>query len=185
MVGQFCQMDSCAIFMCSVLNLHNDITKGEDGRWYKNCPSCGRSVSYLRRHYAVLSYKEGKLCKKCSNSLPESNAHKGWAGGVLRLSFARKYQVNAALRGIDWNVDFDYLADLLIEQDFKCALTGWDIDAMGVGNNTASLDRIDSSVGYEVGNVQWLHKMVNMCKQQYGQQEFVDMCNFVSAYNKQ
>ena len=100
------------------------------------------------------------------------------------MSFARKYQVNAALRGIDWNIDFDYLADLLIQQDFKCALTGWDIDAMEVGNNTASLDRIDSSIGYEVYNVQWVHKMVNMCKQQYSQEDFIDMCKSVSIHNK-
>lgn len=81
---------------------------------------------------------------------------------------------------IEWNVDFDYLADLLIKQDFKCTLTGWNIDAMDVGNNTASLDRIDSSIGYVVGNVQWVHKMVNMCKQQYSQSDFIEMCNAVS-----
>lgn len=170
--------------MPSALALPNSVSKGADGRWYKSCPSCGRAVSYLRRNYAILSYKEGKLCKKCSNSLPENNAHKGWVNGVLRLSFVRKYEINAAMRGIDWNLDFGYLADLLIEQDFKCALTGWDIDAMEVGHNTASLDRIDSSIGYEFDNVQWVHKMVNMCKQQYSQQDFIDMCNSVSKYNR-
>ena len=170
--------------MPSALALPNGVSKGPDGRWYKSCPSCGRSASYLRRNYAILSHKEEKLCKKCSNSLPENNAHKGWVNGVLRLSFVRKYEVNAAMRGIDWNINFHYLADLLIEQDFKCALTGWDIDAMGVGHNTASLDRIDSSIGYEFDNVQWVHKMVNMCKQQYSQEDFIDMCNSVSIYNE-
>jgi len=170
--------------MPSSLVLPNSVSKGSDGRWYKSCPSCGCSVSYLRRNYAILSHKEGKLCKKCSNSIPENNAHKGWVNGVLRLSFVRKYEINAAMRGIDWDLDFSYLADLLIEQDFKCALTGWDIDAMGIGNNTASLDRIDTSIGYEIDNVQWVHKMANMCKQQYSQQDFIDMCNSVSKYNR-
>jgi len=170
--------------MPSSLVLPNSVSKGSDGRWYKSCPSCGCSVSYLRRNYAILSHKKGKLCKKCSNSIPENNAHKGWVNGVLRLSFVRKYEINAAMRGIDWDLDFSYLADLLIEQDFKCALTGWDIDAMGIGNNTASLDRIDSSIGYEIDNVQWVHKMANMCKQQYSQQDFIDMCNSVSKYNR-
>ena len=68
----------------------------------------------------------------------------------------------------------------MIEQDFKCALTGWDIDAMEVNVNTASLDRIDSSKGYIEGNVQWVHKMVNMSKQQYTQEEFIDMCTAVA-----
>lgn len=173
-------MDFNSYAMPTLITLPNDVTKGPDGRWYKSCPSCGSPCSYLRRNYAFLSFQEGKVCKKCSNSTPESNAHKGWVNGVLRVSFARKYKVNAELRNIKWDVDFEYLADLLVQQDFKCALTGWDIDAMGVGHNTASLDRIDSSYGYEAGNLQWLHKMVNMCKQQYSQDDFTYMCKSVA-----
>ena len=154
--------------------------KGEDGRWYKPCPSCGEEQSYLRHSYALSSYNEGKECKACSNKRPENNDHKGWVKGVLRLSFAKKYQASAVLRDIEWNITFEYLADLLIDQDFKCALTNWDIDAMEVNKNTASLDRIDSSKGYIEGNVQWVHKMVNMCKQQYTQEEFIDMCTAVA-----
>lgn len=162
------------------LILPAEVYKGEDGRWYKPCPSCGDEQSYLRRNYAIMSYNEGKECKACSNRKPENNSHKGWIKGVLRSSFAYKYQANAALRGIDWEVAYEYLADLLIEQDFKCALTGWDIDAMEVNKNTASLDRIDSSKGYVKGNVQWVSKMVNMSKQQYTQEEFIDMCTAVA-----
>lgn len=166
--------------MPAAIKLPEDITKGSDGRWYKNCPSCGAVCSYLRRNYAFLSYQENKTCKKCSNSDPNMNAHNGWVNGVLRVSFVNKYKSNAALRGVKWDIDFEYLADLLVEQDFKCALTGWNIDAMGIGHNTASLDRIDSSIGYELGNVQWLHKMANMCKQQYSQEDFIDMCKSVA-----
>lgn len=170
--------------MPPAITLPKDITKGSDGRWYRFCPSCGSTCSYLRRNYAFLSYKEGKVCKKCSNSNPENCAHKGWVNGVLRVSFVKKYKVGAELRNVNWGVDFEYLANLLIEQDFKCALTGWDIDAMDVACNTASLDRIDSSIGYEVGNLQWLHKMVNMCKQQYSQEDFIHMCKSVADKEK-
>ncbi|HAW53101.1 MAG TPA: hypothetical protein DCX54_12345 [Flavobacteriales bacterium] len=90
--------------------------------------------------------------------------------------------MNAAVRGIDWDVKNDYLADLLISQGFKCAMTGWDISALNVGNNTASLDRIDSKKGYIEGNVQWVHKMVNMCKQQYTKEEFLKMCKAITKY---
>jgi len=162
--------------MACDLELPKELYKGKDGRWYKPCPSCGAEQSYLRRNYAVMSHKEGKECKSCSNKKPENNAHKGWIKGVLRSSFVYKYEAQADIRGLDWDVTFEYLADVLIEQDFKCSLTGWDIDAMEVNKNTASLDRIDSSKGYVEGNVQWVHKMVNMCKQQYSQEEFIDMC---------
>lgn len=166
--------------MSSFVDLPKEVYKGEDGRWYKPCPNCGDEQSYLRRNYAIMSYNEAKECKSCSNKKPENNSHKGWIKGVLRTSFAYKYQAQADIRGLDWDITFEYLAELLIKQDFKCALTGWDIDAMEVNKNTASLDRIDSSKGYTEDNVQWVHKMVNMTKQQYTQEEFIDMCKAVT-----
>jgi hypothetical protein len=152
-----------------------NVIKREDGRFYKECPSCGEEQSYLRKNYAEESFKLEKLCKKCSNKIPENNSHKGYYKNVLRKSFAHKYKNNALIRHIDWNVSFDYLAELLIEQDFKCALTGWDIHAMEV-NSPASLDRIDSSLGYIEGNLQWVISKVNMMKQQYSQEDFIQVC---------
>lgn len=152
-----------------------NVVRKEDGRFYKECPSCGEEQSYLRRNYAEESFKLGKLCKKCSNKIPDNNSHKGYYKNVLRKSFAHKYRTNALIRRIDWNVSFDYLAELLIEQDFKCALTGWDIHAMEV-NSPASLDRIDSSIGYIEGNLQWVNSKVNMMKQQYSQEDFIKVC---------
>ena len=155
------------------------VYKKEDGRFYRICSNCNEEQSYLRKNYAEESLRLDKFCKKCSNRNPENNRHKGYYKGVLRKSFAHKYRSNAELRGISWGINFDYLADLLIEQDFKCALTGWDIHAMDV-NSPASLDRIDSSMGYIEGNVQWVATKVNMMKQHYTQQDFIDVCVAVS-----
>jgi ribosomal protein S14 len=151
------------------------VTKGEDGRYYKNCPQCGAVQSYLRKNYAELSLKSGKLCKACSNKDPKNNKHLGHYKGVLRASFVHKYKTGAETRGIEWSVEFEDLADLLIEQDFKCALSGTPIQAMEISNN-ASLDRIDSSKGYVKGNVQWVLSEINMMKQQYSQERFIELC---------
>lgn len=51
---------------------------------------------------------------------------------------------------------------------------------MEYGNCTASFDRIDSSEGYTQGNVQWVHTMVNMCKNKYPQVDFIQMCKAVA-----
>jgi len=155
------------------------VIKKEDGRFYKNCPSCGIEQSYLRKNYAVLSEESGKVCKKCANTDPANNNHLGFYKNVLRASFVHKYKTGAETRGIDWTVSFDYLADLLIEQDFKCALSGEDLDASQVVNN-CSLDRIDSSKGYIEDNVQWVTSMVNMCKQSYTQEDFIQMCKKIA-----
>ena len=155
------------------------VIKKENGRFYKNCPSCGEERSYLRKNYAVESEKLGKVCKKCASCGEENNAHKGYYKGVLRASFVHRYKTGAETRGIEWDVSFEYLADLLIEQDFKCALSGDNLDAMDLYNN-CSLDRIDSKQGYIEGNLQWVTSMVNMCKQGYAQEEFINMCKSIA-----
>jgi len=48
---------------------------------------------------------------------------------------------------------------------------------------TASLDRIDSSKGYIEGNVQWVHRKINMMKQSYTQEEFIELCQAVVRNN--
>lgn len=155
------------------------VIQKEDGRFYKKCPSCNKEQSYLRKNYAIESEKLRKLCKKCSNNIPKHNAHKGFYKGVLRASFAHRYKSSAETRGINWDVSFEYLAELLIDQDFKCALSGEDLDAMEVSND-CSLDRIDNSLGYVEGNLQWVTSMVNMCKQGYTQEEFINMCKQIA-----
>ena len=161
-----------------------DIIKGEDGRYYKPCPSCGEMQSYLRKNYAQLSLEQKKECKKCSNARPENNSHKGWYKGVLRASFVHKYKTGADLRNIEWDIEFDELADILIEQDFKCALTGLPISAYEV-QNTASLDRIDSNLGYISGNVQWVLAEINMMKQSYSLDRFIELCSAVANHTKE
>jgi hypothetical protein len=157
------------------------VSKGNDGRYYKPCPQCGELQSYLRKNYAEESAKLNKLCKACSNKIPENNNHKGFYLDVLRASFAHKYKANAELRDIEWNISFEYLAKLLIDQDFRCALSGIPISAMEVNNN-ASLDRIDSNLGYIENNVQWVTSKVNMMKQTYTQEEFIEVCINVANY---
>lgn len=155
------------------------VIKLANGRFAKDCPQCGVQQTYLRKNYAVESEALGKRCKTCTNSDPNNNAHKGFYKGVLRASFAHKYKTCAETRGIEFNVSFDYLADLLIEQDFECALSGESLDAMEIQNN-ASLDRIDSSLGYIEGNLQWVTSEVNMMKQSYSQERFVEVCKAVA-----
>lgn len=151
------------------------VTQGEDGRYYKPCAQCGVIQSYLRKCYAEQSLRHKRVCRPCSNSNPDNCVHKGYYKGILRKSFAHKYKAGAETRSINWDVSFEYLADLLILQDFKCALTGYSLDAKGRANN-ASLDRIDSSQGYIEGNLQWVTSKVNMMKQHYTQSEFIEIC---------
>jgi hypothetical protein len=51
---------------------------------------------------------------------------------------------------------------------------------MSYGSCTASFDRIDSTKPYDADNIQWVHTMVNMCKNKYAQGRFVEMCKAVA-----
>ena len=69
--------------------------------------------------------------------------------------------------------------ELFLKQNRKCALTGQSIFFAKTTREhdskqtTASLDRIDSNNGYIEGNVQWVHKKLNMMKQAMPDQEFI------------
>jgi hypothetical protein len=97
----------------------------------------------------------------------------------VRVSWFKRFETGAKLRGIDWLIDLDIVADLYEKQNAKCALTGWSIVFPETGHpqmSSASIDRIDSAFGYLPDNIQLVDKRVNMMKQQYSQDEFVSVC---------
>lgn len=157
------------------------VIKLDNGRYSKSCPKCGVEQTYLRKNYAEASLREKKVCRGCSNRETE-NCHRGIYRGV-RISWFNKFKTSARLRGLDWEVTLDDVADLYEQQGGCCALTGWSIAFPEVGHaqlSTVSIDRIDSSFGYLRENIQLVDKRVNMMKQAYSQEEFILVCKAVA-----
>jgi hypothetical protein len=80
-----------------------------------------------------------------------------------------------------------YLWALYLAQERRCALSGNDIefrsniyDGTGYTSGSASLDRIDSDKGYIEGNVQWVHKHVNLMKRSLSQEAFIDLAHQIA-----
>lgn len=98
-----------------------------------------------------------------------------------------KIQREARVRNFSVSITIQYIWNLFIKQDRKCALTGkklkFDTHARSKDGN-ASLDRIDSSKGYIEGNVQWVDKKINMLKCDFSENDFFDMCKQVCLYKK-
>ena len=154
-----------------------EVVRLDNVRYAKPCPTCGEMQDYLRRNYAEASLREGKECKKCAQSNTQKNGVMIYRG--IRLSWLKKFETSAKLRGIDWQIDADVVADLYEAQDAKCALTGWNIRFPETGHHqmsSASIDRVDSAFGYLPENIQLVDKRVNMMKQQYSQDEFISVC---------
>lgn len=87
-------------------------------------------------------------------------------------------------RKIEFNITIEEAWDLYIKQNRKCALSGVDIWFSPIGGRrhkktTASLDRIDSSLGYSVDNCQWVHKEVNMMKMSLKEEKFIKWCELI------
>jgi hypothetical protein len=87
-------------------------------------------------------------------------------------------------RGHTVIISIEYAWNLFIKQNKKCALSGLPID-FAISNKrssetTASLDRIDSTKEYVEGNVQWVHKHVNIMKNVFDQDYFISICELIT-----
>ena len=87
-------------------------------------------------------------------------------------------------KNIDLSITREEAYQLLLTQNKLCALTGVPL-ILGKYKNgiltetTASLDRINSDLGYVKGNVQWVHKTINLMKNKLPQEEFLLWCELV------
>ena len=125
-------------------------------------------------------------CLKCDQKRRNGVNNSNWKGFKnIPGSFIQRYSRKVRNTGMQWNLSLEYLNSMYIKQDQKCALTGIPIsfenENLEAGYKcTASIDRIDSKKGYIVGNVQIVHKDINMMKNKYDQEYFIEMCRLVS-----
>lgn len=110
-------------------------------------------------------------CKKC--------AHK--PSKHLMLSQFNKIKKSAEVRGLEFNVSIEYLWDLFLKQNKKCSITG----DLFSNIREASLDRIDSNIGYVEGNVQWVTYRANVSKHTMTMNELYNFCLKVLNYANQ
>lgn len=108
-----------------------------------------------------------------------------WSGvGDLSTTFYNKRKTAARERGLVFEVSIEFLWQLFLGQQRRCALTGLEI-GFGLKTaqpSTASLDRIDSGKGYFEGNVQWVHKDVNLMKRDFSEPRFRELCVLVASH---
>jgi hypothetical protein len=76
------------------------------------------------------------------------------------------------------------LFDLWEKQNGQCAYTKLPLLATANQFNTMSLDRVDSSKGYVVGNIQLVCAAINKMKQEYTEEVFLLFCLLVTQNSK-
>jgi len=126
-----------------------------------------------------------RVCRACSNKTEGQNSHLGCYKEIA-YSWFNKISREAASRGLVFELSIEDVWGMLEEQEFKCNLSGVPIFFIRKANgNTASVDRIDSSKGYTQDNTQLVHVHINMMKQHYNQEYFIEMCKNVSQHKKE
>jgi len=84
----------------------------------------------------------------------------------------RKIKMSAISRGREFELTLKFIEELFKKQGGKCALTNVPLKVNSKGDctklyETASLDRIDSNIGYTKDNVQWVLLGINYMKKNY------------------
>lgn len=150
-------------------------------RWYKfhvRC-KCGTEKFILGN---TLRRGRSTCCRDCGN-----NKHYKGVGNLSSSFFSRILE-GAKKRKIQVDITKEEILELLEKQNYKCALSGLPLimsksfskdRTNQVYSTTASLDRIDSSKGYVLGNVQWVHKDVNIMKNKFEQAYFTEICRLI------
>src|ERR1700750_3354313 len=85
-------------------------------------------------------------------------------------------------RNISFEIEREQVEDLYKKQGGRCSLSGLSISfaKKRKEKSTASVDRIDSSKGYSLDNIQLVDKRINNMKQSFSQNEFIKMCKLIA-----
>lgn len=151
--------------------------KNYEVKWTCQC-SCG--VIHDLNKYNLTSGKTSN-CVSCTAILNTGNKNRNWKGHK-DISGCKLYRVlnGAKTRGILLEISIEDLQDLWEKQEGVCALSGLVLDI----DKDASVDRIDSSLGYTKDNIQWIHKHINHMKNKYDQDYFLSMCKLITEHTK-
>lgn len=126
----------------------------------------------------------GSHSRSCGCQRKRNQASPNWKGcGKLSKQKWTSIEAGAKKRNLVFDIAIKFGWELLEKQEFKCAISGLPIELSNHKNNdfsSASLDRIDSSRGYVVDNVWWVHRDVNIMKWDFPLDQFLKMCKIIS-----
>lgn len=156
------------------------------------CPNCSKEIEYKTIKLYNQGVRRNSICKSCRTTNANKSPHRlqngennpFWRGYKdVPASWFTKYfsGTGKSRRKRSGDITVEDVYHLWIKQDKKCALTKLPIDFKnkpGYGI-TCSLDRIDSDKEYTIDNVQLVHKDVNLMKNYFNQDYFIQICGLI------
>lgn len=163
----------------------------KNGIFWNDCECICGEIKIVRNWH--LNNSKTKGCG-CSNI---KGRFKAKCIGDLSKSYYGSFKYGRKSKGIEFSEDItmEYLWNLFLKQDKKCAISGitlqlnprWSKQNKGEYTEiiqNASIDRINSKIGYILENVQWVHKDINMMKGSLNDLDFISFCKQVYLNNQ-
>lgn len=150
-----------------------------DGIECKECKKCSSWKPLGSFNFSSVAWDNlFAMCRQC-----QSNYNGRRTAKSLRTleGIFKNAQKTAAYRKIEFSISLQYAQALWDKAEGKCAYTGLGMTFERKNKLRATLDRIDSSLGYISGNVAWCSYRANIMKGPDSLDEFV---NFVAAIQK-
>ena len=174
----------------TVLRMAQTEKSGKRQAWRAicSCSNCGNKEFDVNSQNLLRGATGSCGCSKDRYIKTTGDKNSQFTGcGQLSGKYWGQILSRAKRRGHIVNITIEYAWNLFLQQDKKCALTGLPIQlaisSRLTSTTTASLDRIDSSKTYEEGNVQWVLKEINIMKNVYDQELFIELCRLVATNN--
>lgn len=154
-----------------------------NGSHYHHYWNCIDNDGYKKK-ISSSNLKSGRV-KSCSGLNKRKRKHHArWSGyGDISGSYLYQIKSGAKIRNIHFSITIEFMWKLFLHQNKRCALSGVELTFPTCDrkrDGTASLDRIDSNKGYVKDNVQWVHKDLNIIKNNHDLDYFIEMCKNVA-----
>jgi hypothetical protein len=146
--------------------------------WLAEC-KCGKTFT--------IRTSKLKITPSCGCSDSESDPKFVQTFQEVPEWFWDKFKKGATERNLEFTISTHELWEIFLSQDKKCVFSGVELyipTKKSQRNFTASIDRIDSKKGYIVGNIQWVHKTINMMKMRMSNDELIQFCTLISEHKK-
>ena len=147
--------------------------------WKVKC-ECGIEKEISKYH---LIYGNVEGCSDCLGDRVRFEECKNWNSSAKYVTgmYYQKIKKTAHKRNIVFDISREELDKLFQQQNKKCKYTNLDlIFETHRKKGNASLDRIDSNLGYIKNNLQWVHKDVNRMKWDIPHEDFIKICKLIT-----